>query len=302
VSIPSEKQNTTTQNLNPVLNESGIFEENFLIMTDALRNNRQLSAIIDEIANVAGYIWQKGWAEKNAGNISVSLKDVITISAGECRDLPHRELPAPMDNLSGTCFLVTGTGKRMRDIAKNPLLNILIIRVDETGKGYNIIEPTESELLTTLRPTSELSSHLSIHSMNAERGSKHRVVIHTHANELCALTQASEFCDEKVLNRILWGMHPETKVFIPAGVGFVQYLLPGSDAIAMATVESLRNHDVALWEKHGVFAIGDNADNTFDIIDILAKSASIFFTCRAAGIEPEGLTDNQIDELGKLIF
>ncbi len=271
-------------------------------MTDALKNNKKLSAIIDSVADVAGFIWQKGWAEKNAGNISVSLKDVLNISDGECCGLPHRELPAAMENLSGTCFLVTGTGKRMRDISKNPMSNILIIRVDETGKGYNIIEPTECEILTTLRPTSELPSHLSIHSMNAERASKHRVVIHTHANELCALTQASEFCDEKVLNRILWGMHPETKVFIPAGVGFVPYLLPGSIAIAMATVEALRKHDVALWEKHGVFAIGDTLDNTFDIIDILAKSASIFFTCRTAGIEPEGLTDNQIDELGKLIF
>jgi len=271
-------------------------------MTDSLRNNKQLSAIIDSVAEVSGYIWQKGWAEKNAGNISISLKDVITISAGECRGLPFGELPASVENLSGTCFLVTGKGRRMRDIAKNPMSNILIIRIDETGKGYNIIEPTESEILTTLCPTSELPSHLSIHSMNTERGSKHRVVIHTHANELCALTQSSDFCDEKVLNRILWGMHPETKVFIPDGVGFVPYLLPGSTAIAMATVEALRKHDVALWEKHGVFAVGDTIDNTFDIIDILAKSASIFFTCRAAGIDPEGLTDNQIDELGKLIF
>jgi rhamnulose-1-phosphate aldolase len=271
-------------------------------MTDPSQNNKQLSVLIESVSEVAGYIWKKGWAEKNAGNISVNLKDVFNVSAGECKNLPHTDLPASAENLSGTCFMVTGTGKRMRDIAKDPAANILIIRVDETGRGYHIIEPTDNVLLDSLRPTSELSSHLCIHSMITERRSKHRVVIHTHANELCALTQASEFCDEKVLNRILWGMHPEAKVFIPEGVGFVSYFLPGSIAIAKATVEVLRTHDVALWEKHGVFAIGDTIDNAFDLIDILAKSASIYFTCRAADIVPEGLTESQIDELGKLIF
>jgi rhamnulose-1-phosphate aldolase len=297
-----EQLNTTIPNSYPVKNESDIFAEKFKTMTDALKNNKKLSVLIESVAEVAGYIWQKGWAEKNAGNISINLKDVLTIPEDYCRSLPHRDLAVAAENLSGTCFLVTGTGKRMRDIARNTMANVLIIRVDESGRGFHIIEPTDSDLLSSLRPTSELPSHLSIHSMNTGRGSKHKVVIHTHANELCALTQASEFCDEKVLNRILWGMHPETKVFIPEGVGFVPYYLPGSVAIAMATVEVLRKHDVALWEKHGVFAIGDTIDNTFDLIDILAKSASIFFTCRAAGIEPEGLTDNQIDELGKLIF
>lgn len=199
-------------------------------------------------------------------------------------------------------FFVTGTGKRMRDIARDPMANALIIRIDDAGKGYHIIAPGDTALLSSLRPTSELPSHLSIHSMIAERGSAQQVVIHTHANELCALTQLRDFCDEESINRLLWGMHPETKVFIPAGVGFVPYLLPGSAALAEATVSALRNHDVALWEKHGVFAIGHNIADTFDTIDIMAKSASIFFTCRAAGLEPEGLTDSQIDELGKIVF
>jgi rhamnulose-1-phosphate aldolase len=271
-------------------------------MTQNLKDNKSLDTIIDSVAAVAGFIWQKGWAEKNAGNISVNLKDILKIPSADCDALPHYELPAVLENLAATCFFVTGTGKRMRDLAKDTMKNALIIRVDESGKGYHVIAPANKEVLSNLRPTSELPSHLSIHSMNTARNSRHKVVIHTHANELCALTQSSEFCDEKKLNHILWGMHPETKVFIPAGVGFVPYLLPGSLAIAMATVEVLKKHDVALWEKHGVFAIGDTVDNTFDLIDILAKSASIFFTCRAAGIEPDGLTDNQIDELGKLIF
>lgn len=273
-----------------------------VIMTDLFTNNKQLSEITDSLARVAGYIWQRGWAEKNAGNISVSLKDVFELSASECRSLPHTDLPVACKNLAGRCCLVTGTGKRMRDIAREPLKNILIIRIDESGKGYHTVFPEGEELLPTLRPTSELSSHLSIHSMNEERRSRHRVVIHTHVNEFCALTQSSDFCDERRLNHIIWSMHPEAKIFVPAGVGFVPYHLPGSEALAAATVEALKKHDVAIWEKHGVFATDATPDDTFDLIDIIAKSASVFFMSRSAGIVPDGLTDRQIDELGKIIF
>jgi len=271
-------------------------------MTETGINNVALNEIIGSIAEIAGFIWQKGWAEKNAGNISVNLKDVLNVPLNDSTSYPHNDLPSAFKTLSGGFFFVTGTGKRMRDIAKDPMKNALIIRIDDNGKGYNIISPSDNKILSTLRPTSELPSHLSIHSMITERNSKQRVVIHTHANELCALTQLPEFCCEEKLNRLLWGMHPETKVFIPAGVGFVPYIIPGSAELALATVKALKDHEVALWEKHGVFAIGENITDTFDNIDILAKSASIFFTCRSAGLQPEGLTDKQIDELGKIIF
>jgi rhamnulose-1-phosphate aldolase len=78
--------------------------------------------------------------------------------------------------------------------------------------------------------------------------------------------------------------------------------LTGTTSIGEATVRALEKHDIALWEKHGAFAIGKTPSETFDMIDILTKSASLYFLCRSAGIEPEGLTDSQIDELGKLKF
>jgi rhamnulose-1-phosphate aldolase len=270
-------------------------------MTESEIDNDKLNEVIASVAEIAGYMWQKGWAEKNAGNISVNLKGILNISVSNIGKYSFHDLPGTFNNLAGGCFIVTATGKRMRDLAKDPLANALIIKISESGNGYHIIAPTDNRV-PELRPTSELSSHLSIHSMIEARGSKHKVVMHTHVNELVTLTQSVEFCDEEKINHILWGMHPETKVFIPAGVGFVPYIIPGSTEIAKATVEALLNHDVALWEKHGVFAIGETVPDTFDIIDILSKSASIFLSCRAAGIEPQGLTYNQINELGKLKF
>lgn len=258
-----------------------------------------LTGIISEVAEVAGLLWQRGWAERNAGNISVCLKDLPKSDFPAHYQRTDIPLPERAGDVAGMSFFITATNHRMRDLAHKPMENALIIRITEDGAAYNIIShigPTE------LRPTSELASHLAIHSLIIRRGTAHRVVMHTHAKELIALTQIKELCDEKRLNSLLWGMHPETKLLVPDGVGFVPYFIPGTTALGEATVKALEKHDIALWEKHGVFAIGTNPHETFDLIDILTRSASIYFLCRSAGKEPEGLTDSQIEELGKIKF
>jgi len=37
--------------------------------------NEAARKIIDETADVAGFLWQRGWAERNAGNISVRMAE-----------------------------------------------------------------------------------------------------------------------------------------------------------------------------------------------------------------------------------
>ena len=32
-----------------------------------------LAAEVEKVAEVAGYLWQKGWAERNGGNITVNV-------------------------------------------------------------------------------------------------------------------------------------------------------------------------------------------------------------------------------------
>ncbi len=261
--------------------------------------NQSIAAISSQLARVAGYLWQKGWAERNAGNISVCLRELlhgpVPLDA-EIRDYP---LPEAFPGLAGQWFLVTATGSRMRDLARSAFDCCLVIRLNDSGTGYTLMLSGKND---NRKPTSELAAHLGIHAMIAARGSAQRAVLHTHATELIALTQLREFCEERNLNRVLWGMHPETKVFVPAGVGLVPYILPGTGEIAAATVKALETHEVAVWEKHGVFAIGTDPEAAFDLVDILAKSAAIYFLCRSAGQEPEGLSPEQLDELGKIVF
>ena len=39
-------------------------------MKSILENRPALAAEVDKVAEVAGYLWQKGWAERNGGNIT----------------------------------------------------------------------------------------------------------------------------------------------------------------------------------------------------------------------------------------
>jgi rhamnulose-1-phosphate aldolase len=89
-------------------------------MKEFLAGNKALKSVILELAETAGYLWQRGWAERNAGNISVNINDLITQEIPELNSIPFFELSKTYPKLAGACFLVTGTGKRMRDLAQKP--------------------------------------------------------------------------------------------------------------------------------------------------------------------------------------
>lgn len=89
-----------------------------------LDNRPALAHEIGQIAEAAGYLWQKGWAERNGGNITVN----ITEHADEAmRAMPAISGPiaigSTLPNLRGCYFYCKGTQKRMRDLARWPMAN-----------------------------------------------------------------------------------------------------------------------------------------------------------------------------------
>ena len=42
-----------------------------------LDNRPQLAAEVNKVAEVAGYLWQKGCAERNGGNITDNVTDYV---------------------------------------------------------------------------------------------------------------------------------------------------------------------------------------------------------------------------------
>lgn len=259
---------------------------------EQIRKNSELMNEIGRIAEVAGYLWTKGWAERNGGNISVDVTeltgDIVNMlpALGEAMAL-EESVPALADHI----FYVTGTGKRMRYVADEPFGNGSLIRIAQDGKSYEVIAEQP------VQPTSELPSHLMMHNYLRANGRNNRVVLHTHPTDLIGMTHCKPFLDSERITRTLWSMIPECRIIVPKGVGIVPYEIPGTLALAKATIKQLENHDVVFWEKHGILAVGEDLIECFDAIDTLSKSAQIYFSARLAGFEPEGLTPQQLDDL-----
>lgn len=93
-------------------------------------------------------------------------------------------------------------------------------------------------------------------------------------------------------------MIPETKAFCPRGLGIVPYMLPSSVELANATIEAIdEDYDVVMWEKHGVFAVAPDIMEAFDMVDTLTKSAIIYRDARSMGFIPDGMSDEQMQEI-----
>ncbi len=250
----------------------------------------ELSAYYQEISNTANHLWQKGWAERNGGNISRIIPVSVSQTPLKCTKKRH-PLKTALPNLANRILLMTGTGTRMRDVAAMPEANISIIAITNNGSEYIILSPD-------IPPTSELPSHLMIHNYLQGHRSEYGTIVHTHPTNVVAMSHLKAFKDEKHFCETLWKMIPETYVFLPKGIALLPYYMPGGNEIAEKSVEAFsRGMDIIIWAKHGAFAIAPDSNDAFDKIDLIEKSASIYLAAKATGEEPEGLTDEDIREL-----
>ena len=262
-------------------------------MNSCLDNNAALAHDVYQVAEVAGYLWQKGWAERNGGNITVNVTEQVDDALRQAPAIgAPKAIGVTLPHLKGQFFYCKGTNRRMRDLARNPMDNGSIIRITDDCAHYEIIADRE------VMPTSELPSHLSVHNYLIGKGSTYKASVHTHPIELVALSHCDRFLEKDVLTKLLWSMIPETKAFCPRGLGIVPYMLPGSVELADATIRAIDDdYDVVMWEKHGVFAVGENVMEAFDMIDTLTKSAIIYKDSCSMGFQPKGMSDEQMQEI-----
>lgn len=196
-------------------------------------------------------------SEGAAGNISVFAGWDLDLDAR----LPNQEpyaLPLAVPELAGKTFLVTGSGRRLREIGRDPEANLAAIRVDEGGETA-VIHTSPRRLFE--RPTSEFNSHLAVHHALIVRDNLNfHAVIHAQPLYLTYLSHIARYQDTRYLNTHILRWQPETLVNLPKGVAFVPFLLPGSPELMAANVEAMRDgYRVVLWAKHGVMSRSDQS-------------------------------------------
>lgn len=261
-------------------------------MESILNNRPALAAEVYKVAEVAGYLWQKGWAERNGGNITVNITEYVDDAIRAMPAISEvKQIGVVLPHLKGCYFYCKGTQKRMRDLARNPMENGSVIRILDDCSSYEIIADQ------VVMPTSELPSHLSVHNYLLGKGMPYKASLHTHPIELVAMSHSKKFLEKDVASNLLWSMIPETKAFCPRGLGIIPYKLPSSVELADATISQLDEYDVVMWEKHGVFAVDTDIMAAFDQVDVLNKSALIYIAARNMGFEPEGMSQQQMQEM-----
>ena len=157
-------------------------------MKSILEGRPALKTEIDKIAEVAGYLWQNGWAERNGGNITVNITDYVDDAIRAMPAISEAiEIGETLPHLKGQYFYCKGTGKRMRDLARDAMANGSVIRILDDCQHYVIIADN------AVMPTSELPSHLLVHDRQVELGSGYKATVHTHPIELVAMSHNRAF-------------------------------------------------------------------------------------------------------------
>ena len=216
--------------------------------------------------------WLQGWHERNGGNLSYRMRqeEVEQFRAFFRNDEPWREIGTEVPELKNEYFMVTGSGKYMRNVSLDFEDSVAVIRVDETGTKYQIVWG----LVNGGKPTSELPSHLMNLEVLKQRDPEMRIVYHAHPANIVALTFVLPLTDE-VFTREIWEMETECPVVFPQGIGVVEWMVPGGKEIGAKTSEIMKTKNVAVWAHHGMFVCGHDFDETFGLMHTVEKAAEI---------------------------
>ena len=231
-------------------------------------------------------------SEGAAGNISLAIGWQLEVR----RRFPFEKefsLPEPIPALIGKQVLVTGSGRRLRDIHLDPVANLGVVAIAEDGQRAHLY--TSPNCLFE-RVTSEFNSHLAVHADQIARtGTNFHALIHAQPPHLVYLSHIPAYHDQDMLNRHLLRWEPETIVELPEGVGVIPFLLPGSLSLMQANVTQLREHQLVLWSKHGVMArSAHSVTRAADLIEYVETAARYEYMNLVAGSRAEGLTQDEL--------
>lgn len=254
-----------------------------------------LDEMIAAIGEAGQRLSQIDACEGAAGNISAYLS--WPVDARQLfPDSEAFELPVAAPSLAGGSLLVTGSGRRLREIVQDPAANLGFVTVEEGGRTGRL-HRSQRRLFDRL--TSEFDSHLAVHQDQVEAtGTNFHSVVHAQPVFLTYLSHIPRYQSEDHLNRHLLRWQPETIVNLPEGIGCVRFLVPGSTELAAMTLESLRSHRIAVWCKHGVVARSDRSvKRAVDRIEYAETAARYEYMNLTNGEAGQGLNDEEIREI-----
>ena len=252
----------------------------------------ELNVLLDQLGQVGKRLTEIGAAEAAAGNLSICCRESLDITA-QFPKIQGIDLPVPAPDLAGTTLIVSGSGRRLRDILEAPTANLACIIIEAGGQTGRMFTSPDCQFQ---RVTSEFNSHLAVHhdQMRA-RNIKLHTVLHAQPVYLTFLSHLSEYQDPQYFNRHLLRWQPETILNFPQGIGVLPFILVGSAQLMVETMIAMREHQLVVWSQHGVMARSDDSIfRALDLIEYAETAAHYEFLNLIGGDLSEGLSPGHL--------
>ena len=256
-----------------------------------------LDDLLEMIGQAGRHLAEIQASEGAAGNISVCLRWPIEVR-NRFPVMDEIELTQSVPELAGATFIVSGSGRRLREIINEPAAHLACILVNEGGKTGKLYTSYQRRFE---RVTSEFNSHLAVHyDQICSIDTNFHAIIHAQPVHLTYLSHIPRYQDTQYLNTHLLRWQPETIINLPEGIGFVPFRLPGSSELMSGNVEMLRKHRIVIWAKHGVMARSDvSVKRAVDRVEYAEAAAKYEYLNLSAGEIAEGLSAEEIREICK---
>ncbi|HFB54396.1 MAG TPA: rhamnulose-1-phosphate aldolase [Hellea balneolensis] len=241
-------------------------------------------AFLEDFKNTAYWLSARGWSEAAGGNMSVRF----TPDTAPHETVAHK-LPVSAPKLAGQCVLLTGSGTRARETALTPQKDVSLIYISQDAQQYH-------KLAGHKNPTSELPAHLAIHNALATHRPEDKAIMHTHPANIIALCHVEALQSAHSVSDTVLRLQSEARLIIPEGIGYVPHQIPGSLELGLLSAEQVKTRRLVLWHMHGCLATGPDLASAYDLMEVFEKSASLYWTLRTSGIEPTGMSDEDLQK------
>jgi rhamnulose-1-phosphate aldolase len=250
---------------------------------------QDFTSIARDIGAVGVRMTEIDAAEGAAGNISVFARSLDTPNRS-MRPIGVIDLPVAVPALAGGWVLVTGAGKRLRDVVATPEATLCCLLIHEAGQHATLHAGAE------LQPTSELNSHLAIHNDQVtRRGCVLHAIVHAQPLRLTYLSHLARYADTLAFNRRLLRWQPETIAEFPEGIAMLPFQMPGSPEQAAITSAAMSVYRAVVWQRHGIITRAEGSvHKAGDLVEYAETAARYEYLNLQAGEPSTGLSDAEL--------
>lgn len=239
-----------------------------------------------DISEIASHLARMGWSEANAGNISVLMQRGTAFDLGENPNSYH--FPEPVRALAGRTILITATGSRFRRMKRD--IHTQIVPVIITEFGTAALWPAEFPA-----PTSEIGTHIQVHSLTPDLGWETSAIVHTHSTKMLALSSSD--IPGEMLQDAVERAHPEISILMKKGLAFLDFAPPGTWELGKNTRDEFKRANAVIWRKHGILGFAEDIEMACDYVEMTEKAAEILLLEKSAFGNFLGLKDRELENL-----